>query len=159
VEADRPELIRIHRTPEVAEYWGDEAFELEAGSDEEPVHQFAILGDGGLAGYALAYEQLSPQYPFGGIDLFLDPAVHGRGLGTDTVRTLARWLIRERGHHRLVIDPRADNARAIAAYTKVGFRPVGVLRRYDRGRDGVFRDGLLMDLLADELVEAQTDGG
>jgi aminoglycoside 6'-N-acetyltransferase len=151
--------MRIHALPEIAEYWGEETFELDHGSDDEPLHQFAVLLDGRIVGFAQAYEELDPQYTFGGIDLFLDPAVHGRGLGTDTVRTLARWLIRERGHHRLIIDPRADNARAIAAYTKVGFRPVGVLRRYDRGRDGVLRDGLLMDLLAEELVEAQTEGG
>ena len=29
----------------------------------------------------------------------------GRGLGTDAVRTMARHLIHDRGHHRLVIDP------------------------------------------------------
>jgi len=33
----------------------------------------------------------------------------------------------------------------------VGFRPVGVMRRYERGADGTFHDGLLMDLLAEEL--------
>ena len=47
--------------------------------------------------------------------------------------------------------PRADNARAVAAYERIGFRRVGLLRQYDRGRDGVLRDGLLLDLLADEL--------
>ena len=41
---------------------------------------------------------------------------------------------------------------AIRCYAKVGFRPVGVLRRYERGLDGTWHDGLLMDLLADELV-------
>lgn len=35
----------------------------------------------------------------------------------------------------------------------VGFRPVGVMRRYERGADGDWHDGLLMDLLADELIE------
>jgi aminoglycoside 6'-N-acetyltransferase len=34
----------------------------------------------------------------------------------------------------------------------VGLRPVGVLRDYERGPDGTFHDGLLMDLLADELT-------
>jgi aminoglycoside 6'-N-acetyltransferase len=74
------------------------------------------------------------------------------------VRTLARHLIEERGHHRLVIDPAADNAAAIACYAKVGFRSVGVMRRYerDRGPGGVrtdgWHDGLLMDLLAEELM-------
>jgi aminoglycoside 6'-N-acetyltransferase len=75
----------------------------------------------------------------------------GRGIGTDAVRTMARYLIEVRGHHRLTIDPAAANARAIHVYEKVGFRPVGVMRRYERGQDGTFHDGLLMDLLADEL--------
>ena len=34
----------------------------------------------------------------------------------------------------------------------VGFRPVGVLRRYEGDLDGSWHDGLLMDLLADELT-------
>jgi aminoglycoside 6'-N-acetyltransferase len=61
------------------------------------------------------------------------------------------WLIRERGHHRLTIDPAAANEQAIRAYTKVGFRPVGFMRRYQRTGDD-WEDGLLMDLLADELT-------
>jgi len=75
----------------------------------------------------------------------------GAGHGVDALRTLARHLIDERGHHRLTIDPSAANERAIRAYAKVGFRPVGTMRRYERGPDGTFHDGLLMDLLADEL--------
>jgi aminoglycoside 6'-N-acetyltransferase len=86
-----------------------------------------------------------------GIDLFLSERHQGRGLGTDAIRTLAYYLIEERGHHRLTIDPAADNAVAIRAYEKVGFRPVGVLREYWRAPDGTWRDGLLMDLLASEL--------
>jgi aminoglycoside 6'-N-acetyltransferase len=59
------------------------------------------------------------------------------------------------------IDPEADNDRAIRALSRpaaspplraaaVGFRPVGVMRRYERALDGTWRDGLLMDLLAEE---------
>jgi aminoglycoside 6'-N-acetyltransferase len=87
-----------------------------------------------------------------GLDLFLDPAVHRRGLGTETVRVLCTYLIDERGFHRLVIDPEVANEVAIACYRKVGFKPVGVMRRYQRDRFGEWKDGLLMDLLADELV-------
>jgi aminoglycoside 6'-N-acetyltransferase len=85
------------------------------------------------------------------MDIYVDPAVHGRGVGTDAVRTLARHLIDDHGHHRLTIDPAADNPGAIRAYTKVGFRPVGVQRRAERGTDGTWHDSLLMDLLAEEL--------
>jgi aminoglycoside 6'-N-acetyltransferase len=35
----------------------------------------------------------------------------------------------------------------------VGFRAVGVMRRYRRGGDGRFPDGLLMDLLCGELAD------
>jgi aminoglycoside 6'-N-acetyltransferase len=101
------------------------------------------------------HEENDFDYRHAGIDIALHPAFHGRGLGTDAVRTLARHLVRDRGHHRLTIDPAAGNVVAIRCYSKVGFRPVGVMRRYERGPDGTWHDGLLMDLLAEEL----TDGG
>ena len=41
---------------------------------------------------------------------------------------------------------------AIATYRRVGFRPVGIMRRYERGPDGTFHDGLLMDMLEGELT-------
>jgi aminoglycoside 6'-N-acetyltransferase len=92
-------------------------------------------------------------YRSAGIDLYLTTPRHGQGLGREAVRILARHLIEERGHHRLTIDPAADNAPAIRAYEKVGFRPVGVMRSYERGPDGTFHDGVLMELLAGELLE------
>ena len=64
------------------------------------------------------------------------------------------WLIDVRAHHRIVIDPSAVNVRAISAYRKVGFRPVGVMRQY--WWDHVERkwsDGLLMELLADDRTD------
>lgn len=65
---------------------------------------------------------------------------------------VARHLVHDRGHHRLVIDPAADNEPAIRCYAAVGFRPVGIMRRYERDADGAgWHDGLLMDLLAEEL--------
>jgi aminoglycoside 6'-N-acetyltransferase len=64
------------------------------------------------------------------------------------------YAIELNGHHRLTIDPAADNPAAIRAYTKVGFRPVGVQRRAERGADGTWHDSLLMDLLAEELTDS-----
>ena len=108
--------------------------------------------DGEAVGYAQHYQELDDEYLHAGIDLFLLAAAQGRGAGTDAVRTLARHLVHDLGHHRLVIDPAVDNERAIRCYAKVGFRPVGTMRRYERGADGTFHDNLLMDLLADELT-------
>jgi aminoglycoside 6'-N-acetyltransferase len=112
---------------------------------------FAVTLDGELIGLAQYYEETDPDYRHAGMDLFLGAPWQGRGLGTDTVRTLARYLVRERGHHRLIIDPAAENKLAIRCYERVGFKRVGVMRRYERGPEGEWRDGLLLDLLAEEL--------
>jgi aminoglycoside 6'-N-acetyltransferase len=129
----------------------------------EPESRDAILGDGDsaklvidadgeVAGLIQYHEEDDPLYRHASIDVFVSERFQGRGLGTEAVRLVARHLFEERGHHRITIDPAADNARAIRAYEKVGFRRVGVMRRYERGPDGTFHDGLLMDLLRDELV-------
>ena len=44
------------------------------------------------------------------------------------------------------------NEHAIRAYARVGFRPVGLMRDYERGPDGTYHDGMLMDLLANDLT-------
>jgi aminoglycoside 6'-N-acetyltransferase len=107
--------------------------------------------DGEIAGWLGVSEENEPSYRHAGLDITLAPAYQDRGLGPEALREAIRWLIQERGHHRFTIDPAAQNERAIKAYAKVGFRPVGRLRKYERGRDGAWRDGLLMELLAEDL--------
>jgi aminoglycoside 6'-N-acetyltransferase len=147
---DEAELLRIHSTPEVRRWWDDpdEGFPW---TDEPEATRLTIEVDGAVAGMIQFHEELTPKYRHAGIDLFLDPALHRRGVGTEAVRQVVRHLIDERGHHRIVIDPAAANAGAIRAYEKVGFKPVGTMRRYERdvGGDG-WHDGLLMELLAGE---------
>jgi len=147
---DEGELLRIHRTPEVARWWDEpeEGFPL---SDEPEATRLTIEVDGRVAGLIQFYEEPMPRYRHASIDLFLDPRLHGRGLGTEAVRRIVRHLIEDRGHHRITIDPSASNAAAIRAYEKAGFRRVGVMRRYEREIGGAgWRDGVLMELLAGE---------
>ena len=154
VEADRAALIGVLSDPTVVEWWDtrgpeNSADELTAG--EPGWFVWAIEADGEFAGSIQATEENDPDYRHAGIDIFMATPFQGRGLGSDAVRTVARWLFDVRGHHRLTIDPAAANARAIRTYEKVGFRPVGVMRRYERGVDQAFHDGLLMDMLRGEL--------
>ena len=146
---DADEILRIVRTPEVAHRWDepDPGFPFE---DDEST-RFAVVVDGQVAGMIQFWEETEPKYRHAGIDLFLDPVFHGRGIGTEAVRRVVRMLIDEHGHHRITIDPAADNAVAIRAYEKAGFKPVGVMRQYERdtGGDG-WHDGLLMELLASD---------
>ena len=150
---DIERVAEIGAEPSVVRWWGppnkaELRRQAEGSSDEKA---FAIEREGEIVGLVQYYEENEPDFRHAGIDVFLAGRAQGQGLGTEAVRTLARYLVDERGHHRLTIDPAADNTAAIRAYEKVGFRAVGIMREYCRSLDGTWRDGLLMDLLAREL--------
>jgi aminoglycoside 6'-N-acetyltransferase len=150
-------LAAIRRTPEVYRHWrgGDDLVAaVEQDLAEPGATAYVIELDGMVAGWIQWQAEEEPDYRHASIDVYLDPRVHGRGIGTDAVRTLARHLVDDHGHHRITIDPAVDNPAAIRAYTKVGFRPVGVMRDYERGVDGTWHDALLMDVLASEITDA-----
>ena len=156
-ESDVARLSAISSEPEVSQWWGGL-------SDEEIREQFVdsavgyvVEVDGEVIGAVQYSEEEDPMYRHAGMDIFLSAASHGRGYGTEAVRVLARHLLKDRGHHRITIDPAAANAAAIRTYEKVGFRRVGLMRSYERGPDGNWHDGLLMDLLKEEFVDAKGD--
>lgn len=152
-DEDIPPLAEKLAHPEIAAWWiryDEDRLRREVLEDPDSA-SFAIdLGDE-LIGILMYTEENDPDYRYAMIDVTVDAAHVGQGLGTDALRTIARHLIHERGHHHLMIDPAAANARAIAAYGKVGFKPVGIMREYERVSDDLWRDALLMDLLAREL--------
>lgn len=148
-EGDEAELRRIHATPEVVRWW--DVPEEDFPWDEPESTRLTIEVDGAVAGLIQFSEELEPKYRHAAIDIFLDPALHGRGLGTEALRRVVRHLIDDRGHHRITIDPAAANVAAIRTYEKVGFRAVGVMRRYERDVGGAgWHNGLLMELVAGE---------
>jgi aminoglycoside 6'-N-acetyltransferase len=141
---DIPELSRILATPEVARWWDTEP------PWEDPGGAVLLTIDvgGSVAGFLQYYEEPDPKYRHASVDIFLDPTLHGRGLGPQALRLVIGHLIEERGHHRITIDPATANTQAIRAYEKVGFRPVGVMRAYERDMaTGEWHDGLLMELV------------
>ncbi|WBB72043.1 GNAT family protein [Micromonospora sp. WMMD1128] len=155
-DADVEALAAIRATPEVRRWWrGDDdlAGAVRADLADDSLSIYVIEHDGRLVGAIQWYAESDPDYRHASLDIFLDPAARGSGLGGDAIRTLARHLADEYGHHRFTIDPAAANTAAIRAYAKVGFRPVGIMRRYERGPDGRWHDGLLMDLLAEDLAD------
>jgi aminoglycoside 6'-N-acetyltransferase len=155
---DAPKLRAILAEPSVSRWWAEpdpvEVIEEELRGDDSAV-LLVVEIDGQVAGGIQYHEENDPMYRHAGIDIYLGGRFQGRGAGTEAVRLLAGFLFKRRGHHRITIDPAAANEPAIRCYTKVGFRPVGVLRKYERGPDGTFHDGLLMDLLRDEFTQAK----
>jgi aminoglycoside 6'-N-acetyltransferase len=148
---DVGELRRIRATPEVMRWWDEVEDDFPLG-DEPEATRFTIEVDGAVAGMVQYGEEKEVKYRHAWIDLFVDPALHGRGIGTAAVKHVVRLLIEERRHHRITIDPATENVAAVRAYEKAGFRRVGVMRQSERdaGGDG-WHDSLLMELLADEL--------
>lgn len=155
VTADGPALIAIRRTDEVRRRWRGEDLEAEFDADlaDDSVHRLTIEVDGQIAGLIQFSEDDDDEYRHASIDIYVDPAVHRRGHGADAIRTLSDHLFDARAHHRLTIDPAADNVAAIDCYRSVGFAPVGVMRSYERQSDGTWADGLLMEMLATDRTD------
>ena len=142
-------MRRIHQAPEVVRWWDvpEETFPW----DEPESTRLTIEVDGVVAGLVQYWEDPEAKYRHAGIDLFLDPAIHGRGVGTEVVRRVVRLLIDEHGHHRITIDPATMNIAAIKAYTKAGFTAVGVMRKAERDAGGGgWHDCLLMELVVSD---------
>ena len=145
---DAEALVAILAEQEVARWWGT--------NDIASVHadldaSFVIVIDGSPAGWVLYEEETTPGYRHVGFDIMLTTSAQGKGYGREALRLAIRHFI-GRAHHRFTIDPAAHNERAIRCYAAVGFRPVGVMRDYERVDDGPWHDGLLMDLLKDDLT-------
>jgi aminoglycoside 6'-N-acetyltransferase len=155
-------LLPIRQSPEVYARWrgGDDLRSaIEADLAEPGTTAYVVESGGRVVGWIQWSAEEEPDYRFATIDLYVDPAFHNRGIGADAVRTVVRHLIAGHGHRRFEIDPAADNMAAIRCYTKVGFRPVGIRRRYERGPHGTWHDALLMDLLADQFLDGATVPG
>jgi aminoglycoside 6'-N-acetyltransferase len=151
-DEDVEALLPAVYEPGIAEWWGDTSdpdYQREGFRNEGSA--FAIYVADEVAGWLAFHEETEPDYRQVALDIMLRPGFQDQGLGPEALRTATRWFIDVRGHHRFTIDPTLENKRAIAAYERVGFKPVGILRQQERAPDGHWRDGLLMDLLAEEL--------
>jgi aminoglycoside 6'-N-acetyltransferase len=149
---DAAALLALLTEPSVARWWHEwDAARVQRDLIEQDEEHVLVIEVGGeLAGLLLVYEE-PDEYKHAALDVSLAGAHQGQGLGPEALRLVITHLIEQRGHHRFTIDPAAHNDNAIRAYAKLGFKPVGVLRRYELGAGG-WHDGLLMDLLADELL-------
>ena len=148
-EPDVARLAAIAAEPEIWQRWGEvsEAELREKLAGEDDVTALVVELDGEAVGLIQYSEDADPDYRHAGVDMFLAGTARGRGYGREALLLVAAHLFDGRGHHRLTIDPAADNEPAIRCYTAAGFRTVGVMRCYERGRDGSFHDGLLMELV------------
>ncbi len=152
-ENDRASIVAIRSTEEVQRRWRGEDLDAEFTEDlddDEAVRLAIEDQTGRVIGLIQFGEEEDPDYRHASIDIYIDPAAHRQGYATDAISCLVDYLFDEEGHHRLIIDPAVDNEAAIGCYTKVGFKPVGIMRSYERQGNGQWADGLLMDMLASD---------
>ncbi|MDI1300310.1 MAG: ribosomal protein S18-alanine N-acetyltransferase [bacterium] len=92
-----------------------------------------------IAGYGIVQVILDEGHL---LNITIDPALHGRGLG----RYLLQHLIAYAQSHTdtLFLEVRPSNSRAIALYQTAGFNEIGLRRNYYPARDGGREDALLM---------------
>ena len=151
---DAPAISRILAEPEVSHWWLRQTWDriVEDGSVSFAIVVRDEVADGSVtegevAGVIQYVEELDPDYVGAGVDLFVSDHFQGRGVGRRALQAVIDHLVGERGHHRITVDPAADNARAIHVYEALGFRRVGVMHAYERGADGTWHDGLLMEFV------------
>jgi aminoglycoside 6'-N-acetyltransferase len=129
---DFPLMRRWLARPHVVEWWGDadEQFGLVSGDLAEPaMDQFIVSLDTRPFAYLQSYRLTDWNVDFGpqpddtrGIDQFIgEPDMVGRGHGSAFIRAFVTRA-HAGGAPRVVTDPDPDNARAIRAYEKAGFR-------------------------------------
>lgn len=130
---DFPLLGRWLAEPHVAKWWGEPAEEL-VGIEEAMMsvetRPLIVELDGMPIAYLQCYDpHLEEDHPYQdqppgtlGIDISIgDPNLTGRGHGSAIIRQFCAELFAT-GAARIVIDPDPENAQAIRAYEKAGFR-------------------------------------
>ncbi len=148
VAADYSMLADWLARPHWRQWWGEPQTELGYIGDmvegrDDTCEPYIFELDGAPAGYIQVWQVAPHQTPDWatdnpwlmelpaeavGVDLSLaDGESLGQGHGSAVLRRFCQTL-RDRGHATIIIDPDPENARAIAAYRKAGFRPMPAVR-------------------------------
>lgn len=162
VEQDLPALLSWLTDERVLAFYGGRDLRYDASSlrahYEEPIGETYCRAIIEFRGVPIGYAQIYPldneqcaEYGYVrknkesvfAMDQFIGvPDLWGRGIGTAYLRAALNYLVNEEHADTVLVDPHVDNARAIRAYQKAGFRAAGVLRRHE-----LFEEELLDCLL------------
>ncbi|WP_292271561.1 GNAT family N-acetyltransferase [Mesorhizobium sp.] len=160
-QKDLPMIARWLAESHIAEWWGDpekEIAEIREHIGSVSVEPLIVELGGKPIAYLQSYDpHLEDNHPYAdqpfgtlGIDLSIGPPdLVGIGHGSAIVRQFVAELFEE-GAPRVVIDPHPGNGRAIRAYEKAGFRPIG--RRHSE-----YGDVVLMAVDAAEIDQQEGD--
>ncbi len=164
--SDAVYLLKWLTNPVVLEFYEGRDFQCsmeivqEHFYDSDPgVERWSITYDNLPIGYLQSYfvtEEMQQEYHYNGnekvvyaIDQFIgEPELWGKGIGRTFLRLIQNYLVQEKGAEVILLDPHADNPRAIRTYQAVGFQPVKFLPAHEL-HEGIMRDCWLMVWYAD----------
>lgn len=131
-----------HQYPErmMDDHWPKDLDGLEAALDQRSETEYTCLvtENGTPVGF-IGYQDLTPHV--GSLrGVCFDKAVHGNGTAKRALRQVLQRQF-DRGIHKIMAFPFADNARSIGFYYKLGAKYEGLLREH------TLRNGLLTDML------------
>jgi diamine N-acetyltransferase len=158
---DLPRLVEWRNDPEIKALLGGWSFPTFLEAEQEWLEQarcdqstqrlaIEVLEDGRYIGniglYDIDWKNRKAEY---GI-LIGDKDAWGKGYGFDASKALLEFAFCELNLHRVFLRVLAHHGRAIRLYEKIGFQVEGRMRQ-DTFRGGVYRDTLIMGLLASEF--------
>src|ERR1700709_2334072 len=134
-EADLPAITAIY---EHAVLYGTATFELIPPDLAEMTRRFKALTDGGFPYFIAALEGKAIGYAYAGPyrarpayrftvenSVYLDPAIHRRGIGTQLLQSLIATC-EARGYRQMIaVIGDSANAGSIGAHIKTGFKMLG----------------------------------
>ena len=135
--ADLDAICAIAQSTPSSARWSRAQYEEELGSGRG---LFAVLVDGDIRGY-LVLRKVLPEAQL--VDLAVRPQDHGRGFG-QALLDCAVAAARVWGCAKLTLEVSAANEPAQGLYRGIGFRVVGLRRKfYNDGSDAILMDLLL----------------
>jgi RimJ/RimL family protein N-acetyltransferase len=163
---DAPDVVRWFNDPDLMRYWGigdatassnDIQRQIESWLDEEtrlgrPASLIVETLDGAAIGLVVLSEY-RPDDRSAALSLLIGDRTHwGKGLGSDTLRTLVDSCFSSWNLHRVWLRTEAFNERALRLYRGRGFTHEATLR------DATYLDGEYHDVLVFSLLEPTTSG-
>ena len=164
-EQDKPLLLKWLTDERILNFWEGKSsvFDLDRVSEEYyseediEIIRAIIEYEGKAIGYVHMYklnEELLNEYEYPltdkvvyGIDQFIgEPEYWDKGIGTKFMKLVLQYLTNNKGAEIVILDPHADNPRAIRCYEKVGFNKIKFLPKHEL-HDGEMVDCYLMEYI------------
>ena len=160
--ADRPLLVRWQTDPRIMTGWAlpqpvrpHNAFEEQIAGEFcrfDHAGSFLIEGDRVPVG-RIHYDDLDARHRSVEIGIYIgEPEAQGNGYAGNAIKAISKYLIRQRGAHRIELNTLTWNTRAHDLYLRLGFRDEGILRDHIYF-DGRWHGEYQMALLASDSIE------